>query len=111
MYPLPLPTWQMHVDPDAAVYEIRSSVDWVRFVEGYPKIVDNRVYPDWPAAANDWDAVHFTAFALASAQGLVFLLGTDEIQPLMLDVEQTFWLSWRFTGATLLEPGVLDTRP
>lgn len=108
MYPLPLPTWQLHVDPDAAVYEVRCAADWVGFVERYPKVVDGRVYPDWPAVASDWDAVHFTAFAIAAAQGLVFPLGTDEIQPLMLDVEQIFWLSWRFTGATLLEPGRLD---
>jgi hypothetical protein len=108
MYPAPLPAWRMHVEPGVAVYEIGCAVDWVRFVADYPKIVDDRAYPDWPAVAKDWDAVHFTAFAIAATQGLVFPLGKAAIQPLLLDTEQTFWLSWRFTEATPMRPGPLD---
>jgi hypothetical protein len=103
MYPARLPTWRLEVDPDAAVSEIRCAEDWVRFVERYPAVAGHRVYPNWPAVAKDWDGIHFTAFAIAATQGLVFPMGKLQIQPLMLDVEQTFWLSWRFGGAVALE--------
>lgn len=107
MYEGPLPRWHLDVEPGAAVYEIRSAADWVRFVRRYPVVVDGRAYPDWPSVAKEWDGVHFTAFAIAATQGLVFGLDEADIQPLALDVEQTFWLSWRFTGATEKEASAL----
>lgn len=98
-YPGPLSCWGMRVEPGTAVNDIRSAADWVWFVARYPLVVADRVYPDWPAVAREWHAVRFTGSAIAAGQGLVFPLGDAWIQPFGLDVEQTFWLSWRFTGA------------
>lgn len=104
LFPLPWVTWRLEPSPGVInVAEIVNARAWVRFVESYPHIADGSVWPDWTRAANDFDAIHITLPAIVAAQGFRFRVGPAVLEPAFWDVEQTFWLAWRFSGAQLLE--------
>ncbi|MGH3993459.1 MAG: hypothetical protein ACRDSN_13480, partial [Pseudonocardiaceae bacterium] len=113
LHPLPWHTWRLTPRPDAVVHEISSAAQWVDFVRSYPLRRGALVYPDWPSAARDLDAVHVTLRAIAAIQGLRFPAGefpADEfpadgaaVAASYWDVESTFWLRWSFTAAELVE--------
>ena len=104
LYPFPWVTWRLEPSTDkVSVAEIVSARTWVAFVESYSAIVHGTVWPDWARIAEEFDAIHITLSAVVAAQGFRFRVGSKVIAPAFWDVEQTFWLAWRFSGAQLLE--------
>jgi hypothetical protein len=104
LFPLPWVTWRLEPSPGAInVAEIVSARTWVRFVESYSHVADGLAWPDWSRAVEDFDAIHITLPAIVAAQGFRFRLGSTILEPAFWDVEQTFWLAWRFSGAQLSE--------
>jgi len=93
----------MRVDDDIRVAEIVSATEWVEFVETYPRVDGDLLYPDWEKSANEFDAVHFTLPAIAAAQGYYFHTYRGIVPPVFWDVETTFWLRWCFTGSHLVD--------
>jgi hypothetical protein len=60
--------WQVHFDATRVrVARIDSTRDWVDLIESHPVTSDGRRYPDWPAIANYWDAVHLSPTGLLLA--------------------------------------------
>jgi hypothetical protein len=104
LYPLPWHTWEMEIDvSNIRIAEIVSATKWVSFVDTYARTSDGLVYPDWVKVAQDFDAVHVTLPAIVAAQGFYFRTQRGIIPPAFWDVDATFWLRWRFSGARLIE--------
>jgi hypothetical protein len=103
LYPLPWYTWELEVKSQLMVAEIETAERWVEFVCAHPDVRDGFVYPDWPRIAQEFDAVHLTLPLIAAAQGFYFATPGGIIPPAFWDVETTFWLSWCFSGARLVE--------
>jgi hypothetical protein len=103
LFPLPWRTWSLRVAENLTVREITSAVDWTAFVLEHPRRQGPLLYPDWAAAARDYDAVHMTLSAIAATQGLLLATAAGPVAAPYWDVESTLWLRWRFTGATLVE--------
>jgi len=100
LFPRPWGLWRVHVDPNAAVFEIRNATDWVDFVTAFPVRNGDYLYPEWTKAADRWDAVHMTAHAIAATQGVTFASGRGVVAPPYWDVESTLWLRWAFGSPT-----------
>ncbi len=103
MYPLPQYTWELEMDRDVTVAEIRSATDWVDFVCAHACISGGLVYPDWVSIAEQWDAIHVTLPMIVAAQGFHLSTPRGVIPPAFWDVETTIWLRWCFSGARLVE--------
>jgi hypothetical protein len=103
MYPLPRYTWELAIDKDARIAEIRGATDWVDFVCAHSRFSDGLIFPDWAGIAQSYDAVHLTLRAIAAAQGFSFDTPHGVIPPAFWDAETTFWLSWCVTWAQLVE--------
>ena len=101
--PLPSYTWELKIDQDVTVAEIKSATEWVEFVCAHPYVVDDLVFPNWEDIAQGFDAVHLTLPAIAAAQGFCFCTRFGTIPAAFWDVETTFWLRWRFPSARLVE--------
>lgn len=99
----PWHTWALFIEDDVKIAEITSATTWVKFVRAYPRICEGRLYPDWVKVARDFDAVHMTLSAIAAVQGFNFSTPDGVIPAESWDVESTFWLKWRFSGARLVE--------
>lgn len=97
------PIWELEPEPEAKVLRIDSLADLATVVEQYPsKPLDPELgpelpdwqFPDWPAVAEDYDAVHLTADGQWE---------TRLTQPYNLyswDCESTLWFRWAFTRVT-----------
>jgi hypothetical protein len=104
LHPRPWYTWKLEVNAKAVkVAEIASAQRWVHFISTYPWVHNGLVYPHWVKAAEDFDAVHIMLPTIAAAQGFHFRASGGVIPPAFWDVESTFWLRWRFSGARLVE--------
>ena len=71
--------------------------------ESCPLTADGLIYPNWPAIAEDFDAVHLTAMAVAAIQGVRITTEMGLIAPSYWDVESTFWLRWSFDAVSEVE--------
>lgn len=103
LFPLPWRTWSLNAATDLTVREITSAADWAAFVREHPRRHGPLLYPDWVAAAANYDAVHMTLPAIAATQGLLLATETGPVAAPYWDIESTLWLRWRFTTATLME--------
>lgn len=62
------PRWLMYFDEtDISVARIDSAHDWVNLVESNAIISDGCKYPNWPAIAESWEAVHLSLTGLLLA--------------------------------------------
>jgi hypothetical protein len=103
LLPRPWYSWRMQPeDRELTICEISSACDWVAFVTSYAVRDESSLYPDWNAAANDFDAIHVTARAVVAMQGFRFPDSTGYTAPAYWDVESTFWLRWPFKDAKLV---------
>lgn len=103
LLPRPWYSWRMQpADRELTICEISSACDWVTFVTSYATRDGSNLYPDWNAAANDFDAIHVTARAVVAMQGFRFPGSAGYTAPAHWDVESTFWLRWPFKDATLV---------
>ncbi|OBI88653.1 hypothetical protein [Mycobacterium sp. 1245805.9] len=63
-----MPCWEVHFDlARARVAQIDSVRDWADLIDANTATADGRKYPDWPAIAESWDAVHLSAAGLLLA--------------------------------------------
>jgi hypothetical protein len=100
---VPWHMWFLAIDENVKIVEITNALEWCRFVCAYPRIHEGCLYPDWVKVAQEFDAVHMTLSAIAAAQRFSFSTPHGVIPPESWDVESTFWLKWRFSGARLVE--------
>ena len=62
------PRWEVHFDATAVrLARIDSARDWIDLIESNPVTVDGCKYPNWPAIAESWDAVHLSPAGLLLA--------------------------------------------
>jgi hypothetical protein len=62
------PRWRIHFDPTRVrVARVDSARDWVHLIESNAVTVGDCKYPDWPAIATHWDAVHLSTAGLLLA--------------------------------------------
>ncbi len=62
------PRWEVHFDVTRArVARIDSAADWADLIDSHPATVGGCRYPDWPAIAESWDAVHLSPAGLLLA--------------------------------------------
>jgi hypothetical protein len=101
--PLPRYTWELEIDKDVTVAEIKNATAWVDFVSAHAYIIDDLVFPDWIDIARNFDAVHFTLPMIAAVQGFCFCTESGTIPAAFWDIETTFWLRWRFPNARVVE--------
>lgn len=62
------PRWAVHFDMTSVrVAQVDSATDWVNLIESHAVTADGCTYPDWPAIAQSWDAVHVSPAGLLLA--------------------------------------------
>ena len=100
----PLAWWMMRFADDVRVFEVHGAEDWLDLCVRYPArgTEDERLVPNWGAAADDWDGVHLSFGGLLSAE-----LGRIESPNgwAMLEAshaEMTYWLRPQRTEAERL---------
>jgi hypothetical protein len=63
-----MPRWEVHFDvARVRVARIDSASDWADLIDANSVTAGGRKYPDWPAIAERWDAVHLSAAGLLLA--------------------------------------------
>ncbi|RZS44808.1 hypothetical protein EV193_101687 [Herbihabitans rhizosphaerae] len=103
LHPRPWHVWSVVPRPGVVVREITSATEWVELVESYPVSTGELTYPDWSRIAEDVDAVHMTARAVAATQGLYFESRRGIVAPTYWGLESTLWLRWSFSDQSLVE--------
>jgi hypothetical protein len=99
----PWHVWKICASPSARVWEVNSASAWAELSMRYPLTANGLIYPNWPAIAEDFDAVHLTAMAVAATQGVRIRTEMGLIAPTYWDVESTFWLRWSFDAVSEVE--------
>jgi hypothetical protein len=62
------PRWEMHFDvARIRVARIDSARDWADLIDSHTVTAGGCKYPDWPAIAESWDAVHLSPTGLLLA--------------------------------------------
>jgi hypothetical protein len=95
--------WNIGPNPSARVCEVNQAVAWADLCARYPLVEDGLIYPDWFAIAEDYDAVHLTAMAIAAIQGIRISTDHGLAAPSYWHVESTFWLRWSFDTVSEVE--------
>ena len=103
IFPLPWYTWRLGFPATVKVLTIGDAQAWVSLLSRFPRVHDGQVYPDWGAAASQYDGVQLTFPAVLAAQGVRFLTPSGPSAPGFWDVESTFWLRWRVSSAALVD--------
>ncbi|WP_068185515.1 hypothetical protein [Mycobacterium sp. UM_CSW] len=63
-----MPRWEVHFDlARVRVARIDSARDWADLIDANSVMAGGCEYPDWPAIAESWDAVHLSAAGLLLA--------------------------------------------
>jgi hypothetical protein len=99
----PWHVWKICASPSARVWEVTTASAWADLSMRYPLIENGLIYPDWTAIAEDYDAVHLTAMAVAAIQGVRVSTEMGLLAPSYWDVESTLWLRWRFDALSEVE--------
>jgi hypothetical protein len=102
-FPQPWHVWKVDSSTTAKVWNVTTAAQWEQLALRYPAVNEDLIYPDWQAAAQDWDAVHITVSAIAAIQGMRLQTPRGLLAPSYWDVETTFWLRWSFTSVALVE--------
>ncbi|HTF06785.1 MAG TPA: hypothetical protein VK659_01280 [Asanoa sp.] len=101
-FPYPWHVWTIEPKLPVMVFEVTNAVTWVDLVRTFPSTHGGLLYPDWVAIAQDWDAVHMTAAAVAATHGLRMLTTAGTMAAPFWDVESTLWLRWCFQQPRLI---------
>ncbi len=76
------PRWEVHFDmASVRVVRVDSARDWVDLIESNAVTAGACTYPDWPAIAQSWDAVHLSPTGLLLAHPTISttpFITTDE---------------------------------
>jgi hypothetical protein len=63
-----MPRWEVHFDvARVRVARIYSARDWADLIDAHTATAGDSRYPDWPAIAERWDAVHLSPSGLLLA--------------------------------------------
>jgi hypothetical protein len=106
----PLACWKLTATTSARVYEIAGPEDWHTLCLRYPIEVGemaaqhlqghwpgaDRLTPDWPAVAKDWDGVHLSLGGLLTAAQVVNRTPEGWSVQWGWECELTVWLRWVF---------------
>jgi hypothetical protein len=104
-YPFPLTCWKLSSQDDARVYEIDGPQAWHALCAGYPaRDNDGKLAPDWPAVAEEWDAVHLSLGGLLLAEQVEVESEAGWSAHWGWHAEQTVWLRWCFTSVEPMAP-------
>jgi len=104
LFPLPWRVWRLRPRAgEILVREIATADQWAHFIDAYGILHGEYLYPDWRAAAAEYDAVHLTARAVVALQGFSLRTPRGLTAPTYWDLETTFWMKWCFNGAELVE--------
>jgi hypothetical protein len=106
LFPLPWYTWQLELPEPAKIITVDDARDWVRLLSRFPRVHEGQVCADWAGIAAHYDGVRLTLPAVVAIQGVRFVTSRGPTAPSFWDVESTFWLRWRFTGAKLVDKTV-----
>ncbi|MEV4539017.1 hypothetical protein AB0J82_35120 [Asanoa sp. NPDC049518] len=101
-FPYPWHVWSIVPKQPVTVFEVTNAVTWVDLVRTFPSIHGGLLYPDWVAIAQDWDAVHMTAAAVAATHGLRMCTNAGTVAAPFWGVESTLWLRWCFQQPRLI---------
>jgi hypothetical protein len=100
--PVELTAWQLSLQPEVRVFEIRSPQDFWSLCQRFGMRKDKRglLHPDWDAVGVAYDGVHLTVAGLISTQGVLIQRDPDPVMLWGWDVECTAWLRWPVVAAT-----------
>lgn len=112
----PIACWKLTTTTSARVYEIAGPEDWHTLCLRYPTEVGemaakhlhrhwpgaDRLTPDWPAVARDWDGVHLSLGGLLTAAQVVNRTSEGWSVQWGWECELTMWLRWVFESRELL---------
>lgn len=99
----PLAAWRLTVIPVARVFEVAGPQDWHRLCARYPADGDDdRLVPDWSAAAEEWDGVHLTLGGLLTSEQVRVESAAGWSEHWAWDAERTLWLRDVFADAVRL---------
>ena len=106
---LPLECWELRVLSDVKVFEVHGAEDWHQLCLRYPaRGRDNagqdedRLVPDWGAAALDWDGVHLSFGGLLSCEQRRYERDGQWSMHENWHAETTYWLNNIETKSTQL---------
>ena len=90
----PLAWWMMRFADDVRVFEIHGPDDWHNLCVRYPARgrEDDRLVPNWGAAANDWDGVHLSFGGLLTSEMGKFESAAGWTMLDTAHAELTYWL-------------------
>ena len=90
----PLAWWMMRFSDDVRVFEIHGPDDWHDLCVRYPApgTEDDRIVPNWGAAADDWDGVHLSFGGLLTAELARFESANGWTMLDTAHAELTYWL-------------------
>jgi hypothetical protein len=106
LFPFPWITYALPVDPNARIYAVTSASTWQELLERFPAYKQDEIFPDWPRIAEMYDGVHFSLEAIIVLQGFQIPLHEGTSSPGFWDVEQTFWLTWKFGDVVMIDKRV-----
>ena len=112
-----LACWHVQVDSDVQVYEVHGPRDWHELCVRYPSTFftgsydEDRLVPDWGAAAVDWDAVHLSFGGLLTCEQRVYELDGNWSKHETWHAEQTYWFTSIETLGSRLPDHHRDLRP
>ena len=114
---LPLACWHLQVDSDVQVYEVHGPRDWHDLCVKYPATGftgsqdEDRLVPDWGAAALDWDAVHLSFGGLLTCEQRVYESDGNWSKHETWHIEGTYWFTGIETSANRLPDHYRTPRP
>lgn len=94
----PLAVWYLQANPASRIYEVDGPQAWHNLCSRYPAkaVDDDRLVPDWPSVAADWDGVHLTFGGLLTSEQVRVESAAGWSEHWAWHVEQTLWLRWMF---------------
>lgn len=103
----------LYPSPDAKIYVINCYNDYHRLVEKYPSCPPEALsdilrraltMPDFERIAEDYDAIHLTAFGERSTRHPYLYGITETYRFLGWDCESTVWFRWKFDRCEQTQP-------
>ena len=95
----PLECWELQIHSDLRVYEVHGPNDWHELCVRYPargRIAgreEDRVVPNWGAAAEDWDSVHLSFGGLLTCEQRLYESDGQWSKHETWHAETTYWFT------------------
>ena len=91
----PLDAWLLQMPPEARIYEVDGPESWHNLCVRYPSRgdEDDRLVPNWGAAARDWDGVHLSFGGLLTCEQVRYESPAGWSQHEFWHAELTFWIN------------------